>query len=191
MIDPADFDAAVAVLDSGRLLAIPTETVYGLAAKFDHHHAIDRLIALKNRDYRSDHIFTLMLADPAAINRYAIITDLAAPLIAQHFPGPLTLVLPKRPDFHNPYFDHYDTIGIRTPDHAYVLELLKRSGPLLVTSANLHGQPPALTDAAAAATLPGVSIVTGRAGGQLPSTVVDATADQLRVLRQGDIIISA
>jgi len=189
-INPDDFDAAIDALNAGLVLAAPTETIYGLAVKYDSQQAIDRLIALKSRPHESDKIFTLMLADAANIPYYANMSQQAVDIANKYFPGPLTLVLPKNPNFRNPYFDHYDTIGIRIPNHSFMLELLSRTGPLIVTSANPRGEEPAITGNEVARRMPDVgAVIDSAADNQLPSTVIDATGNELVVLRPGPITL--
>lgn len=189
-IRPDDFDAAIQALNDSLVLAVPTETVYGLAVKADNQPAIDKLIALKSRPHESEKIFALMLGDPADIHYYAHVPHEAADLANRYFPGPLTLVLPKNPNFRNPYFDHYDTIGIRIPDHPFMLELLLRAGPLIVTSANPRGEESAISGSEVAERMPEVdAVIDSEADNQLPSTVIDATGDELIVLRRGPITL--
>jgi len=178
------------LLDSGAVLAVPTETVYGLAVKYDHPTAIAKLLQLKDRKTQNDtKVLTLMLADRDQIADFAILSPRATQIAKQHFPGELTMVLPKNPGFHNCYFDHFDTIGIRIPNHAYMLKLLRLTGPLLVTSANQRGATPCHNAKAVAQQLPTIdAIVTGRAGGGLPSTVISINNHKLAVLRQGSLV---
>ena len=178
-----------AELNHGQIAAVPTETVYGLAIKHNDEPAIKRLIKLKNRTADSGKVFALMLANQNQIGDFAIENDLSKQLSQNHFPGELTLVLPKNPKFKNPYFNNFDTIGIRIPKHDFMLSLLKMTGPLIVTSANLRGEVPALTSDQAAE-LPVDAVVVGQAGGGQPSTVAKvAGGGRLVILRQGDLVI--
>jgi L-threonylcarbamoyladenylate synthase len=175
-------------LDYGQVVAVPTETVYGLAVKFDDVAAIEKLAEIKQRDYNSGKVFTLMLADAKQIKRYALLNDEAKKVIAQYLPGELTVVLTKNPEFANPYFDDHQTIGIRIPDHRFMLELLARTGPLIVTSANEKGLIPALDSNSIEQELPEVDVVVeGEAGNQPPSTVVDFTTIEPKILRLGRV----
>jgi len=178
------------LLDNGAILAVPTETVYGLAAKFDHQNAIDKLLAVKQRKTQNDNkVITLMLADTTDIAKYAQLNELATQISNQHFPGELTMVLPKNPDFQNYYFNHFQTIGVRIPNHTFMLELLKLTGPLLVTSANLRGLEPCRSSTEVQAQLHHIdATVTGQAGGNPPSTVISIIDSELKTLRQGSII---
>jgi L-threonylcarbamoyladenylate synthase len=172
--------AAVA-LRAGEAVVVPTDTVYGIAALPTVPGATARLFALKGRAAdvpvavlcaSADQ--ALSLADPAAL------TDDVARIAERLWPGPLTLVLPRRSGLDWALGEPAGTIGVRCPDHGLVRALAAEVGPLATTSANPHGEP---TPAAAAdvATLlgPGVALVVdgGPAAGT-PSTVVDATTPE-------------
>ena len=98
-------------LKSGLVVALPTETVYGLAISLNSASALEKLIFLKRREIGSGKVFTLVPESRSAIAQYATINKIAQKLISQHIPGEITLILPKNPDFQHPYFDHFSTIG--------------------------------------------------------------------------------
>ena len=173
---------------SGKIIALPTETVFGLAVSLDSSTASERLMNLKDRSVDSGKVFTLVPESPETIKTYANIPDLAKPLIENYVPGPLTLILPKNPTFKHPYFDHFSSIGLRIPDFPLFRKLLKKSGPLLLTSANLRGQPSYQSPSEIAQNLPIDALVEAPAANQQPSTIVKVT-DHLEILRKGDIII--
>lgn len=177
-------------LNRGDILAVPTETVYGLAVKLDNTAAIRKLLDLKNRQIDSGKVLTIMVADVDDIKKYALVNRKTMNLARHYFPGELTLILPKRRAFKHPYFDHFDTVGIRIPDHKYLLELLRTAGPLLVTSANPRGEAPCRDSKEVAKRLPNVdTIVEGESGGNLPSTIIDWTEDEPVPIRQGGLLI--
>ncbi|MDR1197020.1 MAG: threonylcarbamoyl-AMP synthase [Candidatus Nomurabacteria bacterium] len=183
-------DEIVAALCAGSVVALPTETVYGLATKYDNAAAIDKLAKIKNRTTSSGKIFTLMLPDVDKINDFALENALSRRLAKQYFPGELTFVLPKNPKFRNPYFDQFDTIGIRIPAHDWLLGLLKIAGPLIVTSANQRGAKPAITSDEVQQTMPDIdTLITGKAGGHQPSTVAQISGSQIKILRHGELEI--
>ena len=161
----------VSNLKSGQIATVPTETVEGYAVSLDSISAIRALMKLKDRDYDSGKVFTLVPESPEHINQYAIISKTAQPLINQYIPGELTIILPKNPSFRHPYYDHFDTIGIRIPDHPLFSQILPLIGPLVLTSANPRGgTPKSLT-------------------GHLPSTIIDVTTNTPRIIRQGNLRI--
>ena len=177
-------------LNRGDILAVPTETVYGLAVKSDNTAAIRKLLELKNRQVGSGKVLTMMLADVDDIKKYALVNHKTLNLARHYFPGELTLILPKRRAFKHPYFDHFDTIGIRIPDHKYLLDLIRTTGPLLVTSANPRGEAPCRTSKEVAERLPQIdAIVEGVSGGNLPSTIIDWTEEEPIPVRQGGLLI--
>ena len=153
------------------IMRVPTETVEGYAVRLNDIEAIKELMRLKDRDFGSGKIFTLVPENTTAISKYAIIPDAARPFIEKYLPGELTLILPKNPSFKHFYYDHFDTIGIRTPDYQPFQEILASTGPLILTSANKKGGTP--------------KSITGHK----PSTIIDFTTNTPKILRQGDLII--
>ena len=178
-------------LKKGEVVAIPTETVYGLAIYLNSVKALEKLIYLKRRDLNSGKVFTLVPESKDAISHYATINKTAREYIAKHIPGELTLILNKNPDFSHPYFDHFTTIGIRIPASPLFAQILPETGPLLLTSANPRGGQPAISSDEIVKTLPKVDLVVeGRTmEGKLPSTVLDITGKKPIVIRQGDLIV--
>jgi L-threonylcarbamoyladenylate synthase len=172
-----DVAEAAAALRAGEVVGFPTDTVYGLAASAFDLGAAARIYEIKGRPAGMPLI--LMVASPAEVERWALVDARARALMERWWPGGLTLVL-RTPD--------RSTLGIRIPDHPLALDLLRAAGPLLTTSANRHGEPPAMT-AAEAAALPGLAGVLdgGRAPGALPSTLLDLTEEEPRVLREGAV----
>ena len=158
-------------MKSQNILVVPTETVEGYAVRLNDGPAIRNLMRLKDRDFDSGKVFTLVPENKSDISKYALIPDSAKPLIDKYIPGELTIILPKNPDFHHFYYDHYDTIGIRIPDYGPFQEILNDLGPLLLTSANPRGGTP--------------KSITGH----LPSTIVDFTGKSPKILRQGNLVI--
>ncbi len=176
-------------LKSGQVVALPTETVYGLAIAFNSASALEKLIYLKRRDLNSGKIFTLVPESKTDIQKYATVDKLAREYIAKYIPGEITLILNKNPEFSHPYFDHFTTVGIRIPASPLFSAILLETGPLLLTSANPRGNQPAISSDEVANTLPKVDlIVKGRTlEGKLPSTVVDLTGKTPVIIRQGDL----
>ncbi|MBQ9171578.1 Sua5/YciO/YrdC/YwlC family protein [Candidatus Saccharibacteria bacterium] len=164
-----DKSAITRQLLSHEVATVPTETVEGYAVLLDDKIAIHKLMKLKNRGFESGKVFTLVPKDKSDIKKYVIVPESAKELIKKYVPGEITLILPKNPDFKNYYFDHFDSIGIRIPDHEFYTEILKATGPMLLTSANPRGGTP--------------KSITGH----LPSTIVDFTGDSPKIIRQGNL----
>lgn len=133
-----DIDAAAVRLREGRLVAIPTETVYGLAADARNPEAIAGIYALKGRPASNPLI--VHVADAAALPDWAVeVPQAAQDLVAEFWPGPLTLVLSARADVPRSVTAGQDTVALRQPDHPLCLELLRRFGGAVVApSANRY-----------------------------------------------------
>lgn len=172
-----DVAAAAAALRAGGVVAFPTDTVYGLAASAAQLDAAARIYEIKGRPPGMPLI--LMVGAAAEIEDWALVDARARHYMERWWPGGLTLVL-RTPE--------HSSIGVRIPAHPLALELLRAAGPLLTTSANQHGQAPALT-ASEAAALPDLAGVLdgGRVPGGTPSTLLDLTGREPRILREGAI----
>ena len=171
------FEKAAEVLNRGGVAVIPTDTVYGLAARPDFEAAVDRLYTIKGREAKKP--IALLASDVEAIGRFGYpIEGKARELAEKYWPGALTLVVGKE--------------GFRIPDHAKTRELIAACGGVLrVTSANLSGRRPA-TDAPQALRDVGLSadyvVDDGVSPGGVPSTVVRVREDgSLELLRQGAV----
>lgn len=181
---------AVALLRAGRIVAIPTDTVYGIAADLALPDAIERLFAAKRRP--PEKAVAVLLADAAQAWSLGVASPAAALLAERFWPGGLTLVLPIRPEVTLPgvLAAGTPTIGVRVPDHEAPRALAAALGPLPTTSANLSGQPDARDAGEVAATL-GEAIALVIDGGPIrggaASTVVDCTTDRPAILRSGAI----
>jgi L-threonylcarbamoyladenylate synthase len=181
-------EQALAVLQASGLVAFPTDTVYGVAAQAFEAAGIEQLYLAKGR--QAAKAIAILLGRLEDLPGVAAEMPLAAQKLAQRFwPGALTLVLPRHPDLPA-NLSPLPTVGVRMPDHPLALALLKASGPLAVTSANLSGQPSAVTAQEVLAQLGGrVHLVLdgGRTPGGIPSTVVDCTANTPVILRVGPV----
>lgn len=179
---------AVQLLRSGEVVAFPTDTVYGLAAWARDGRAVRRVYELKGRSLSQPLI--LMVREKAAVEEWATVDARAKRYMERWWPGPLTLVLPARRGLRPPVASGSPrTVAFRLPDHPLALELLAAAGEALATtSANRSGEPPALT-ALEAAWVSGVAAVVdgGRAPGATPSTILDVSGPEPRVLREGPI----
>lgn len=176
-----------ALVRAGGVIAYPTETFYGLGCDPWNTHAVQRIFRLKGRPEDKPLPLLLPPGDPA---RFGIsIPPLAKKLAEQHWPGPLTLVVPAT-GFPPETTAGTSTVAVRRSPHPFVSALLEILGkPLVTTSANLSGQ-------AAAATGPDVfRMIRGWDclvdGGHLPgkrgSTIVDCTGDRPKLVREGDL----
>lgn len=189
---PADtaeaFEAALEVLKRGGLVAFPTDTVYGLGTLAFDGQAVARIYRAKGR--AREKAIPILLPDADQLDAVARdLPDVARRLARRFWPGPLTLVVPKRPELP-PEVSATDTVGVRVPDHPAALRLLRLAGPMAVTSANRSGEPSACTAEEVLAALEGrIDLILdgGRTPGGIPSTVVDCTGPDLKVLREGPV----
>jgi len=187
--DGAPIDDVVAALEGGGVVVLPTDTVYGLAALARDRAATARLFALKGRSYDVPLAVLCASVDQALSLTDATDRPDVTAVARGWWPGPLTLVLRRRPGVDLYLGEPSGTIGVRVPDHALVRALAKRVGPLAATSANAHGLPTPATAAEVSAQLgSGADLVVdgGRLEGRA-STVIDATASPWRVLRAGPL----
>ena len=142
--DPAAIAAAAQALARGELVGLPTETVYGLGADADNPQAVARVFAAKGRP--SDHPLIVHVTDATQADRYAVdIPPVARRLMAAHWPGPLTLILPRRPGVAEASAGGQDSIGLRCPSHPVAQALMRAAQALGVhgisaPSANRFGR---------------------------------------------------
>jgi L-threonylcarbamoyladenylate synthase len=179
-------EAAVAAVARGGVIAIPTDTVFGLACDPANAAAIDRIYAIKRRPAGLE--LTLLSATVDAFEDVVELSDAARTLAAAYWPGALSIVCELR-DRRWAIPRTGTTLSVRVPDHPIALELLRRTGPLATTSANRHGAPAATTSAEVTAALGGEvdAVVEGGHCGGLASTIIDCTSITPRVLREGPI----
>jgi L-threonylcarbamoyladenylate synthase len=179
-------DDVVLAIGGGGVVAIPTDTVYGLACDPASAAAIDRIYAIKRRPAALE--LTLLAATIADIAEDVELNEPARTLAGAYWPGALSIVCRlRRRRWEIPLTG--ETLSVRIPDHPVALELLRRTGPLATTSANRHGEPPASTAAEVAAALDGEvdAVLNGGRCGGLASTIIDCTTITPRVLREGPI----
>ena len=187
LLDKKNIDDIVTDLDNNQVVAFPTETVFGLGIRLDSKKALDALFELKRRD--KNKAITLMVRSIDEIDRYAYVNDFSKKIINEFMPGKITIILNKKDSVDDYFTAGKKTIGIRIPDDDFVLELLRKTGPLLVTSANLSGEASLLTAKDTYDAFKGkLSIVVNEdAKGSKASTVVDLTNEGVVILRVGEI----
>ena len=185
----AGIDAATAAIAAGDLVVLPTDTVYGLAADAFSADAVQGLVSAKGRG--RDMPPPVLIGAPATLEALAIeVPAWLRAMTAELWPGPLTVVCREQPSLNWDLGDTRQTVAVRVPDHDVALAVLKATGPLAVSSANLTGEPAATTiddaermlgDAVA------VYLDAGTSPGGVASTILDVTAATPRVLREGPI----
>lgn len=182
----AAIDAAVDALQRGECIVLPTDTIYGIGATATNPAAVQRLLEAKQRG--RDMPPPVLVAEVSMLRALTDEVDSHLLALAEAFwPGALTVVLPAHPHLRMDLGDRGMTIAVRVPDHDFTRELLRATGPLAVSSANVSGQDPALTIAAAQAQLGdrvAVYLDAGPANTGTASTIVDLTGEP-RILREG------
>lgn len=172
---------------NGGVVLLPTDTVYGLAVHPQRREAIARLFKLKNRPTSRN--LPVMIPSVDEIRKLgAVINDPARKLMSSpHFPGPLTLALGMDPDLALEWLTGREEVAVRIPDYDWLLAVLARTGPLLVTSANVHAHVPkesvmAITDCLIAE--PDM-VVDGGMRSTVPSTLVNCRLEPPVIERVG------
>jgi tRNA threonylcarbamoyl adenosine modification protein (Sua5/YciO/YrdC/YwlC family) len=173
----AAVSAAGAAIERGECIVMPTDTVYGIAADAFSSAAVQRLLDAKVRG--RDMPPPVLIGEPSLIRALAVeIPQQAKDLVAQHWPGPLTVICRMQPSLRMDLGDTEGTIALRVPDHALARRILRRTGPIAVSSANISGLPPAVSCEQAIEQLGesvSVYLDAGPLGGAdaAPSTIVD------------------
>lgn len=185
-----NFFAAVEALRRGEVIVFPTETFYGLGADALNENAVERVASLKGRN--PDSPIAVIVADREMLGQ--IVTDIptvAAKLIDRFWPGPLTLILPAKPDLPGPLLNRDGKIGVRVSSHPIATRLTRElSCPLTATSANPSGKEAARTIQEARDYFAGhieVFLDGGTLAGRAGSTVAEVIKDKLRIIREGEI----
>ena len=186
-------EAATMALQGGDLVVMPTDTVYGIAADAFDVDAVADLLVAKGRGRTMP--TPVLISSASTLD--ALATDVPAfarALVEAFWPGPLTLVCRQQASLQWDLGETRGTVALRMPDDEIALEILERTGPLAVSSANGTGMP-AATDADQAEEMLGdvVSVIVdaGESAGGESSTIVDATSGQGRVLRVGALSLAA
>ena len=175
-------------LENHGVIAFPTETVMGLGVFYDDFEAYNKLNRVKNRP--EDKPYTMMLGDPKNIAKYAYIDEKAQKIIDAFMPGSITILVKSKENVPGYVTHNTGVIGIRVPSLEEIQKMLNELGkPLLVPSANKSGEKPAFnSDEVKAIFKDDLDyIVEGQCIGGLPSTIVDLTGPEIKIIREGPI----
>ncbi len=189
-VTQGQIEEAARILSRGGVIAVPTDTLYGLASRALDEKAAERVFHLKGRPRGM--ALPLLLAEPSDISRYAVdIPDVAWRLVEKLWPGALTIVLKKAAIVPDVVSGGMDTIALRVPNHPVPREIARRLGEAITgTSANRSGRP-GLTTAQAVRDEFGdeldMIVDGGETPGSVASTVLDLTGERPRILRQGAV----
>jgi L-threonylcarbamoyladenylate synthase len=192
-IIPADAHAvslAVRVMQAGELIAYPTDTVYGLGAPAGDDNAVRKLYAVKGRQLSKP--LPLLIADGMMAAWVAEVTPVAHTLAAKFWPGPLTIVMHKQPEFRSIALAKLETVALRVPAYDLVRDIIRGLGePMTGTSANRSGSRPPVSASEVAFQLGEMITLVidgGRTPGGIESTVIDVTQDGgPRLVREGPV----
>lgn len=175
-------------LRRGDLVVYPTETVYGIGANIYDEGAVKKVYLSKNRPF--DMPLSVAVSDLAMMEEIAQLDDDAYRLAERFLPGPLTIIIKKRPDVPDIVTAMSQKVGIRIPDHPLALRLIREFGPIVATSANKHSRPDAVRLEEAMGDL-GDMVSTyvdcGTCALGKPSTIVWMMDGQIEIIRQGAI----
>lgn len=178
---------AAAALKKHAILAFPTDTVYGVGVLSGSLDDLNRLKQAKHRPETKP--IPVMAASADMLAPIAVVDERARKIMDAFLPGPLTLILPLKDDVDRRFTNGMNTVAVRIPDDAFVLAMIEQAGaPLFVTSANLSGEPTALTTEDVLRSLKDIDgIVEGTCAQLQASTIVNCTGEELRILRPGPV----
>ncbi len=183
--------SAVGALKGGRLVVMPTDTVYGIGADAFDNTAVAALLSAKGRG-RDMPVGVLVGSWHTIEGLVYTVPDGARELIRAFWPGALSLVVAQAPSLQWDLGDARGTVMLRMPLHPVAIELLREVGPMAVSSANISGHPPAVNAAEARSQLGDlvdVYLDAGPSEQQAASTIVDLTGDTPRLLRAGPVSV--
>jgi L-threonylcarbamoyladenylate synthase len=179
-------EASAKAVRSGKLIVYPTDTVYGVGADIYDESAVKSLYQAKKRPF--DMALSVAVADIAQMENVAVLNETAEKLIDAFMPGPLTIIIQKQPDVPDIVTAGSQKVGIRIPNHPMAMEIAKRAGPIVATSANTHFHPDAVNiDMAVDAFGESVSVYVDCGASPLgkPSTIVWIKDKDIEIVRQG------
>ena len=183
-----DLDEIVTALKAGELVVYPTDTLYGIAADPFNENSVKKVYIAKNRPF--DMPLSIAVSNEKMMESIAVLNDNARKLIRNFMPGPLTVMLTRKPNLPDILTSGSNQVGIRIPDHPFVIRLIDRFGPITSTSANLHSHPDPVDAGMAQKDLKGhvqICVDCGKTRFSSPSTIVDVSEGIVEVIRKGVI----
>jgi L-threonylcarbamoyladenylate synthase len=191
IIPASEIQTALQILQSGGIVAFPTDTVYGLGALAFNNNAIESIYTAKDRPIEK--AIPILIGNLSDLDKVAKdIPNMALRFAARFWPGPLTCVIPKKQTLPSAV-SATPTVAVRIPDHHDARSLLRAAGPMAVTSANISGKPSPSTAQEVYDQLNGripLILDGGKTKGGIPSTLVDCTGKEPVILREGPISLS-
>lgn len=184
-----EIDELVEILKNDGVISVPTDTIYGLCANMNSIKAQQKLYECKNRPINK--LFSVMCADKEQIKEIAIVDEIAEKIIDAFMPGPITLILMKRPEVPEYVTNGDKSIAIRMATSKELEELIRKNGsPLFMTSANQSGEPICKTLDEIEKNCPMIDgMMEGEVSYGKGSTIIDCTSDNIKIVRQGPITL--
>lgn len=184
-----EINAVADALQNHKIIALPTDTVYGVGVMYGDLKDLQRLKNAKHRPETKP--IPMMVSSIEHMEQVAVIDERVKKIAEQFLPGALTLVLKVKDSVPKEYTNGLDTIAIRIPDEPFILRVIDElNTPLLVTSANQSGAKTALTSDDVLEQLPDIDgLVLGKCRALQASTIVDCTQEKLKILRPGPITL--
>jgi len=183
-----DINEIAETIANGNLIVYPSETVYGIGANIFDEAAIKKVFVAKNRPF--DMPLSVGVADKEMVSTIAEIDEHAEKLIDRFMPGPLTIIMKKKDCVSDIVTSNSRKVGIRIPDHPAAIQIIKKTGPIVATSANLHSKPDPVTMEEAMEDLgEAVSayVDSGKCLLGKPSTIIWLMNGEIEIIRQGAI----
>ena len=181
-----ELEEIVATLKSGELVVFPTDTLYGLGADPFNESSIKKVFIAKNRPF--DMALSIAVSNERMMESVAVLNDQARKIIRKFMPGPITIMLTKKPSIPDMLTSGANTVGIRIPDHPLAIRLIDRFGPITATSANLHSHKGPVDATMPIKDLKGhvrICIDCGKTKYSEPSTIVDVSDGTVEIIRKG------
>ena len=182
-----EIDELASILKNDGIIAVPTDTVYGLCARIDSEKAYNKLVETKNRP--TNKLFPIMCANKEQIKSIAKLNNTAEKLIDCFMPGPITLILEKRIQLPNSINKKYTSIAVRMATSKSLEKLIEEVGsPVFMTSANISGEPTCESLEEIEEKFPSLDgILEENSPKGKASTIVDCTTERIKILREGPI----
>ncbi len=185
----SETDELAEILKRDGVISVPTDTVYGICARMNSIKAYNNLMKIKDRPVSK--LLPIMCADEEQIKSIAIVNEKADKLIHNYMPGPITLILRKRPEVPEYVNNGGDTIAVRMATSKALEEIIRKTGsPIFMSSANKSGKPTCNTLDEIEKSCPTLDgIMEGEVSFGKASTIIDCTSETIKIIRQGPITL--
>jgi len=183
-----ELDEIVAALKAGELVVFPTDTLYGLGADPFNENSVKKVYIAKNRPF--DMPLSIAVSNEKMMESVTVLNESARKIIRKFMPGPVTLLLTKKPSIPDMLTSGTNVVGIRIPDHPLALRIIDRFGPITATSANMHSHKDPVDSAMPIKDLKGHAhtvVDCGKTKYAEPSTIVDISDGTAEIIRKGVI----